>query len=227
MKRCAQVVVAAIVVAHFVCQSSASAQQKIRFIDLEGKMNRKLADDLGSGAPSNSLAALPLGEQELNKVKFKVGPGLVQLGSSMLDAWPDKIEGIAIDGKIAKLHILHSTCFGRGKPGDAWFVKEQTLIGQYMVHYEDASIEAIPIVYGDDVRDWWFNDNDLKELGRGKLAWTGENGLASRIGCRLRLFTSTWTNPKPDKKITRIDYTANKGETVAAPFCLAMSVEEE
>jgi hypothetical protein len=41
------------------------------------------------------------------------------------------------------------------------------------------------------------------------------------------LYASTWTNPKPEKKVVRIDYVSRKGETPTAPFCISMSVEEK
>jgi hypothetical protein len=93
-----------------------------------------------------------------------------------------------------------------------------------MVQYDDGSQEGVPIVYGEDVRDWWFVEGE-PEPSRGKVVWTGDNALATQIGARLRLYVSSWTNPKPDHTVTRIDYVARKTETVAAPFCISMSVE--
>jgi hypothetical protein len=60
------------------------AEEKISLIDLEPLANRKLLDNLGSGAENNSLAQLPMGEQILGGIKFKVGPGLIQLGSKLI-----------------------------------------------------------------------------------------------------------------------------------------------
>jgi hypothetical protein len=112
-------------------------------------------------------------------------------------------------------------------PGNSWFVKDGTLVGQYTVRYEDGSTEAILITYGEDVRDWWCGGADKKELARGRLAWSGENAAAAQFNAKVQVYASTWTNPKPDKKVTRIDFNSNSSETVAAPFCLAMTAEEK
>ena len=40
----------------------------------------------------------------------------------------------------------------------------------------------------------------------------------------VRLFAGGWTNPHPEKKIARIDYVT--AGTQAAPFCLAITIEE-
>jgi hypothetical protein len=228
MKGCIRVAIGAIVVV-MVCQASGVlADENAAFIDLAPKMNRKLTDNLGSGRAGNSLSTLPTGQQTLENVKFKIGPGVVQLASKVLDSWPDKVEGIAVDRKFAKLHILHATCFGGGlnREGDDGYVKDGTLIGQYIVNYDDGSSEGIPIVYGEDVRDFWYVDNE-KVPSRGRVAWKGENAAASNFGAHVRLYASSWTNPKPDQKVVRIDYVSRKSETPAAPFCLAMSVDEK
>ena len=81
-------------------------------------------------------------------------------------------------------------------------------------------------MFGKDVRDWWFRD-DEKEASRSKVAWKGDNELAAKYGCRLRLYLSTWENPKPDSKVISIDYIGQKEATVAAPFCAALTLEEK
>jgi hypothetical protein len=37
---------------------------------------------------------------------------------------------------------------------------------------------------------------------------------------------TTWKNPKPDQKIVSIDFRGRKDETVAAPFCVAITAED-
>lgn len=205
----------------------AHAEEKTVYLDLAPKMNRNLTDDLGTGRPSNSLASLPAGEQTLAGIKFNVGPGAVLLGSTELAALPEKIEGIPVDTAFSKLHVLHATNFGGGlnKPGDEWYVEDGTLIGQYVLHFADGSTEGLSILYGRDVRDWWYVDGE-KEPSVGKVAWKGENGSASTFGAHIRLYATTYTNPKPDQKVLRIDYLSRKSETPAAPFCLAMTIEK-
>src|SRR6476619_1485352 len=53
------------------------------FIDLTSHANHKLKDDFNSSRyAGNNLASLPVGEQTFAGVKFKVGDGLMQLGSA-------------------------------------------------------------------------------------------------------------------------------------------------
>jgi hypothetical protein len=74
------------------------------------------------------------------------------------------------------------------------------------------------------VRDWFYLD-DEKEPSKGKVAWRGTNEFAPQIGAKLRLYVSSWKNPKPEQKISSIDYVAKKNDIVAAPFCLAITLE--
>jgi hypothetical protein len=206
--------------------ASARADEKFSFVDLDSHMNHDLAENLTGVGSTNSLAQLPTGEQTLGGVKFRVGPGMIQLGSRKVPAFPEKAEGIPVDHKFRKLHILQSTHYGRGKSGDGWHVDDGVQIGQYVVHYEDGSKQGIPIIYGEDVRDWYFNDGEPGP-SRAKTVWKGDNEVATKIGSHLRVYLTTWTNPKPDKKVLTIDFTSDKSETLAAPFCISMSTEEK
>src|SRR5260370_42642519 len=82
--------------------------RQFQYIDLKSKSNHKLKDQFHDNSnPGNDLAGLPVGEQTLAEVKFKIGEGYLQLGSMRLTEQPDKIEGIKVDKRFAKLHILH------------------------------------------------------------------------------------------------------------------------
>ena len=98
------------------------------------------------------------------------------------------------------------------------------MIGEYKVHYDDKSVETIPIVYGKDVRDW-FDWDQSKPVTHGKVAWTGENARAKELNLKLRLYVTTWQNPHPDKRVVHIDYSSTN--TACAPFCLAITAERK
>ena len=83
---------------------------------------------------------------------------------------------------------------------------------------------SIPVVYGQDVRDWWFTDK-VKGVSRGKVAWQGENELTKEFGCRIRLYLTSWDNPHPAKKIASINYVKTQLDSPAAPFCVAITLE--
>src|ERR1700722_851116 len=187
-------------------------------LDLQPKATQKLKENFHDNAiPGNNLASLPQGEQTLEGVKFKIGEKLIQLTSTQesVAAMPEKVEGIKVDAKIAKLHILHAT---------GWETEDGARIGEYTVNWDDGSSATIPIEYGKDVLDWWCNPNS-GEPTRSKVAWKGDNEGAKTLNCTIRLYMLTWENPKPDKKVKSIDYSTNK-KTPAAPFCAAITAEE-
>ena len=204
--------------------AGAGEKKNISYVNLQPKANQTLTQPFHSGREGNNLAKLATGEQTFEGVKFKVEEGLLQLGSTRLKDKPQKIEGIRVGKTVAKLHILHATGYGSyGSEGDPQFVADDTKIGEFKVYYEDKSTQTIPIVYGKDIRDWW-NWDKSKKVTRGKVAWTGTNEYAKRNDVKIRLYLTTWKNPKPEKKLTHIDYVST-GNTVAAPFCVAMTVE--
>src|SRR5207247_2028367 len=136
------------------------------------------------------------GENLFGDVKFKIEDKLIQLGAKYVKDKPDKVEGIKVGKKFVKLYLLHATGFGAfGNPGDPLYISDGTAIGHYKVKYQDKSEEIIPIVYGEDVRDW-FNHDQSKSVSRGKVVWEGENEFARQFNAKLRLYLSEWKNPK-------------------------------
>jgi hypothetical protein len=201
-----------------------NADKEITYIRLDSKANQKLVENFhGDDDVGNDLAELPKGKQTFAGAKFMVGEGAIQLRSTMLPHMPEKIVGIKVDQTFAKLYVLHAC--GWGAAGTSESVSDDTVIGQYKVHYEDNTSVVIPIAYGRDVRDWWNHDNS-KPVTRGKVAWSGSNDLSRMFNVSIRLYLSTWENPQPDKKVRSIDYIAT-GDTAAAPFCVAMTAESK
>jgi len=196
------------------------ATAKFVYVDLHPKSNAKLAGSFGSGFLH--LDDLPRGVKVLQKVKFKIADDLIQLGRKdppLKEPRPDQVDGIKVGKAFGSLHILHGTVGGGVEVTQ--FVPEDTKIAEYKVHYADGATEAIPVVYGKDLRDWYDHDNS-KEVTRGKLAWqVGDN--------RLRLYLTTWTNPQPARQVVSIDYVKVGGAAAAAaaPFCVAITLEEK
>jgi WD40 repeat protein/tRNA A-37 threonylcarbamoyl transferase component Bud32/peroxiredoxin len=187
---------------------------KLTFLDLQPKANQKL-DDFGGGG--NGLDDLPKGEQTLGGVKWRIGESAIRLGSSNLVDVPLKVEGIQVNRTVARLFILHATQWG-GVQG----VRDGTRIGQYKLHYEDGTEQSIPIVLGEDVRDWWGYDQG--PVTRGWVAWMGSNDAVRDYITKTRLYLSTWDNSHAEKRVLSIDFIS--ANTFAAPFCVAMTVEE-
>jgi hypothetical protein len=189
-------------------------------IDLAPYVNQQLNGVFHNHYQGNDLAALPTGRQTFAGVRFTVGNGVVQLGTPKVPGKPEKVEGIKVGAKAVKLHFLHSCGRSGGTPAD-------TLVGKYVVHYDDRSTAEVEIVYGKDVVDWW-EQRGVADPTRSKVGWEGENEMVKGSGLKIKLFLTTWENPHPDKRIVTIDYETAAGgrQTGAAPFCVAISAEK-
>jgi hypothetical protein len=198
------------------------SREKYTRLDLKAKANHNLKDDFHTGSfKGNNLNPLPRGKQKFGGVPFLIGEGFIQLGSTMVKNKPAKVEGIMVGRTFGRLHILHAT---------GWQAPDGTVIGSYTIHYADKTKETIPIVYGQDVRNWW-NRQDPKEPSRGKLVWQGQNeavkSLSNPKPVMIRLFLTTWHNPHPRRKVVSIDFAASREKIQAAPFCVAITLESE
>jgi hypothetical protein len=192
-----------------------SPASKATFLDLQGYANQKLkAGFHTSGSDANNLAALPVGKQELDGIIFEIGESVVQLGCTQLKDKPEMVEGISVNRSCDQLHILHAAAFK---------TEENTVIGTYLIHYADSVKKSIEIVYGQDVQDWWFEEQE-KAPARSRVAWIGDNDEAKGGSKRIRLYHTIWKNPHPEKKIASIDFMVAEGSS-CAPFCVAMTIE--
>jgi RNA polymerase sigma factor (sigma-70 family) len=188
---------------------------KFTFVDLQPIGNHRLADALGS-LDGNNLAAVPNGPQMLDGTWFRIDERLIRLRGRRSPEPPEAVRGIAIGARFDTLHILHSTMFG-----NAFGADDGTEIGAYVVHYADRTEERIPIIYGEDVRDWW-RSSDPEQPSRAKVAWAGKNAAAGEVD-EIRLFSSEWQNPHPDTKVMAIDFETKN--TACAPFLVALTLE--
>jgi hypothetical protein len=83
---------------------------------------------------------------------------------------PAQVEGIAIGRPVARIYVLHGTQWGTGDDG--------TLVAEYRIHYRDGSDADLPVVLGDDVRDWWNNPHPEKEVRSLDIATTAPGDQA-------------------------------------------------
>jgi hypothetical protein len=182
-------------------------------IDLTEYYNAALLQTWHPGMPNNSLDMLPPGLLQLGDVVYDVR-GIIQLSGIELRKggghYPEQINGMRIDQMCRQLHFLHAA---------GWQSSDGTRVGSYIVHYADAPEQAIPIVYGEDVRDWNGSNDRSTELTHGSMVWSEINNA----GLHVRLFSTAWVNPVPDKKIVSIDYISTM--TTAAPFLIAITAE--
>jgi beta-galactosidase len=213
MRRLALLAVGWVVVAWHVAAAPAPVRDFVT-LDLQKHGNHKLADAFHGGRfPDNHLRELKRGRHTFHKVPFAIGERLIQLCGGGITGKPLSITGISVGRKLTRLHFLHGT---------GYQATDGTVIGAYTVHYADGTRATIDIVYGKDVRDWWYKRGD-SEVTRGKVAWEGSNAEVKPRNIKLRLYLRTWKNPHPGKTVARIDYTSRP--TVCAPFCIAITAE--
>jgi hypothetical protein len=182
-------------------------------IDLSEYYNAALVQTWHPGMQNNSLDMLPPGLLQLADTVFDVR-GIIQLsGIDLRNAggrYPEQINGIKVGQNCRRLHFLHAT---------GWQSPDGTRVGSYVVHYAGEEEQVIPIVYGEDVRDWNGSKDQTTEVTHGQLVWSAINNA----GLHVRLFNTTWVNPMPEKEIVSLDYTsamANSG-----PFLVAITAE--
>jgi len=193
------------------------ANTSANLLNLSKVYNASLKDSWHAGGlADNTLANLPQGIQEFAGVQFDVR-GIVQLSgksaASQLEVrFPKEAKGIKVNQKGNQLHFLHAT---------AWGAPEGTKIGSFVVHYANDETREIPIVYGEDVRDWWTGQNEPAN-DHLTVAWTGKNTVPDNE-TPIRLFKTTWKNPLPEVEMKTIDYRTTM--SASAPFLIAITVE--
>ena len=121
--------------------------------------------------------------------------------------------GIPVGQNCHKVHFLHGS--GGGGPPDG------TRIGSYIIHYQRGQRQEVPIIYGQDVRDWWSKPSDVASTS--ELAWTGSNPATKKKEMELHLYKKTWDNPFPDLPVESIDHisVSERGR----PFLIAITLE--
>lgn len=174
----------------------------------------------GRSSIGNDLASLPTGVQTFGDVKFDIR-GIVQLESKSGSStnFPPEINGIPVHQKCQRVHFLHAAGFGK-------VADQDRQIGSYIVHYATNRMRLeIPIIYGQDVRDWHTMPGEPPAPKELQVVWTGQNAVSRSAGQSLRLFLTTWTNLLPGFEIDSIDFTSSMANP--APFLLGITVEPQ
>jgi hypothetical protein len=188
-------------------------------LDLKGKFNWRSVDVSDGVWHGNGLAELPKGEQTLAGVKFKLSDEQIQLGCRSLPSAPAKVEKIPVNRRVARLYVLHALQYGTSDT-----VADGTHLADYTMHYADGSEAAMPVVFGEDMRNWWDFDYG-KPVTRGRVVWTGTNHASEKLNRTLRFYLGVWENPHPGKPVSHLDFVCAK-DGPCAPFCMAITVEE-
>jgi hypothetical protein len=162
------------------------------------------------------LSSLPVGVHNFAGTDFDVR-GLIQLYGTIKTGpnYPKMVADLHVGRKCERIHFLHASGFA--------FVKDGTELGKYIIHFVDGHKCEMPILYGWDVRDWWVRKNEPDECKRSIVAWRGSNRDSVLHDTTIRLYKSTWSNPRPDVEIASVDYLSS--ETKSAPFLVAITAE--
>jgi hypothetical protein len=113
------------------------------------------------------------------------------------------VTGIAINHKGEKIDFLHATG-GRAA--------EDTVVGNYVLHYANGETRKIPLVYGRNIKDF-----------RGTNEPVLTDAFVVPAGQGAQVFKYTANNPLPGVEIKTMDFVSSN--TQAAPFLIAMTVE--
>jgi hypothetical protein len=186
-------------------------------VDLSACANANFTESWLPNSTDNDLSGLEIGRYVFGGVPFQVS-GIVQLSGAALEhaggRFPVAVKGIKVARIVSKLHLVHA-CAGKEKDG--------VLIAKMILHYQDGEQREMPIAYGSQARDWQFWEfepvNDTNTI----MAWTGENLNVRAQNGSLRLYRTTWANPRPQSALLSLDYVSNQSRS--APFMVALTVE--
>jgi hypothetical protein len=179
-----------------------------RTVNLSSYCNIGLNESLigGSSFPSMSFASVP----------FEVS-GIIQLSSQRGAVqgrnFPESVTGIKVESACKTLNVLHAA---------RWNAASQTKIATLTLNYADGDKREIPIVYGKHVCDWLDNQENPSDEST-TVAWTGANRVTKAAGTDLRIYKTTFVNPRPGATIASVDFVSARKE--AAPLLLGLTLE--
>lgn len=165
---------------------------------------------LGRG---NDLRAMPEGLVAMEATPYMIlpakleSPSVIMLGGRAMPAsFPRRVDGIQVNAKLTALNFLH---------GCAHSAEPDKKVGSYVIHYEDGKTSQIDLLYSRSISAW----NDQSSAMSYGFAWRGKGQDGRLVGVSdLR-----WKNPRPEVKVTTIDFIAE--DTEASPFLVAMTAE--
>lgn len=178
-------------------------------VDLSAYFTHTLAH-FHSGSTDNRFGDLRPGPLTVDGVRFDVR-GVLQLGGNMVPMLPRVLQGLPVHRIARRLHFLHAS---------AWDGPARGEIGHYLIHYADGATERIPLVHGENIRDWWV---DPRIPTRPTPAWTGANPHLAANGLEVGLYHLAWDNPRPDEPVAFLTFATEGRDRL--PFLIGFSTE--
>ncbi len=200
----------------------------------------------------NDLSELPKGIQTFSGVSFDIR-GIIQLqGQTMRNEggqYPDRVDGIKIGKKFDQFHVLHATGWQEShNTVIGAFVlhytdgerKELTIV--YGKHVLDWWRYSSEIFIADRSSIVWYGSNPqaksivqsqrnsslskLQSLVYSVVGMDPDSSSGNKANAAnqpIRLFQTTWENPRPYEEVESVDYVSKI--TNSAPFLIAITVE--
>jgi WD40 repeat protein/serine/threonine protein kinase len=181
-----------------------------RQLDLTPHFNIPL-DSALAGSDTRNIGGMPRGLTTLDGVRWDVR-GVIALAKRALPGnrpYPLRVERIPVGQRAARLHFLQAC---------VWKAPDGARLGSHVLRYADGATRELPIVYGEDVRDWNFSSEKIEEAKHARKAWQGQSE-----GTTFRVFHRAYENPRPDAEIASLDFVSTESES--APFVVAITVE--
>ena len=211
----------ALLIASFLGSQLSTAKRRIpardpqasrNLIDLTPYYNGALGENWMNPRDTRAhLGELPRGIQRLGDTEFDLR-GLIQVEQECR-RHPPKVEGILVGQRCRRLHFLHAAV-------NAGLLEDGLEIGQYLVHLADGTRYPIPLVLGRELVDWQIQRRKTEAY---LTAWEGENPASRRLGKKIRLFKTTWDNPRPEVEVRTVDFEA--AHPGPSPFLVALTAE--
>ena len=174
--------------------------------------------------PNGDYAGIDLRNAPKGLVHFQDVPfdlrGVLQLTPSLdqfglWEGYSRAAEQIPVAQRFRRLHAIIGS-IGSAPEGKA--------IGALVLHYADGTRHECEIIYGRHVRHWWTLGDSRTDTDLAQVAWEGPHAFPKIHPTRLRIYHSTWENPRPDEEVVSFDF-VSKMTTTAAPFLIAVTVE--
>ena len=130
---------------------------------------------------------------------------------------PMAIEGIELGQTCESIHFLHACSWGREEPG--------VEVARYLIHFEDGSVEPLPVIYGKHMADFWIQSQTPRQIAQlENIVWERPFTTAGGTEGRLALTRQTWKNETHrGVKVSHIDFISAGKQ--AAPVLYGITLE--
>src|SRR5205814_6317743 len=147
-----------------------------------------------------NASEFPQGTQILGGTPFVIGGKLEVTGldaASHGEFLPPQIEGVAVNQKFTRLHLLHGASHGQ---------KDGTPLANLVLHFKNGEQRIFRLAYGVHTRNWIEESGGAKPLGdpNSHLAWEASRRNTNQP--LVRLYRTELDNPLPNEEVSSVDF---------------------